>query len=625
MIEDFENDQETTSKLFLKSEFIDDVVKNVSKLNTIKSKNNICSLLEEALAELSSDRQDSTSDGEDNLNIKDLDVNQVWALIENYSKIFLKDSKNLNEKKYGSILNELKEYNEKDNILKNKRKRSVNEDEDEENLDDEDINEYEDFDLNNPEKIDEDNLSNEDNEEEEKIILKSKDKPKKSSKKQKDNFFSFEEMNKFADEGEVEMKYNKDDDNGNSTSKKKKGDDQDDLDEDINEEDEIPDDDLEMKEYKYEDFFDAADGKKKKNKNGDNDGDSEIAEEYDDEEIENNVFDIENKLMKNKKEEVKEEYQFMNKDLNVQIEEIEAKMMSKKDWNLKGEATSRERPKGSLLENFLDFEVSVKPPPIPTPEYADTIENLIKLRIKEDLYDDPVRKPQIEMNKKNSNFEINFEKDKKGLAEIYEDDYAKDVLKISSETDGQAVKNEIEEMCGKLYGIFDKLTNNNFISGNRNTEMKIITNVPAVQLEEISNYVTDNNLNTKSAHELYSMKDAELKTRDELTREERKTGHKNWKRNVRNKLREKVRNQKLNSLSKIADSKFEAKLMMKRDNDKINKKNVKNSELKSSKFFSNLQNIASDDLDKKKMKGEKRNKVELENDYGNKKAKTFKI
>jgi len=180
-------------------------------------------------------------------------------------------------------------------------------------------------------------------------------------------------------------------------------------------------------------------------------------------------------------------------------------------------------------------------------------------------------------------------------------------------------------MCGKLYSIFDKLTNNNFISGNRNTEMKIITNVPAVRLEEISNYVTDNKTNTKSAHEIFSSKDAEFKTRDELTREERKTSHKNWKRNVRNKLREKAKNQKLNSLSKVADSKFEAKLMMKRENDKNLKANVKNSELKSSKFFSNLQTIASNDTEKKKMKGEKRNRIDNENEVGLKKAKNYKI
>ena len=568
------------------------------------------SLLEVALNELSGEYADSTSENEDQLTLKDLDDNQVWALIENYSRNCLKEIKSYHDKKFETVLTELKKFNESNLGLNQKRKRSEPDEEEHEEGDDSD-KEYEDLDENN---MNVDDISDDENIDEEidKIPPKKEKNSKKIQKKGKDNFFSFEDMNKFAEEGELEMNDDNLEDNG------KKGEDDE---EEFDDDEEIGEaENLDDKEFKYEDFFDSAEGKKKDEKQN-----SEVEEDLEDEDIENNIFDIESKLMKNIKEETKEKTKYQNKTLDSEIQEIESKMMAKKNWSMIGEATSKQRPKGSLLENFLDFEVSVKPPPIPTPEYADTIENLIKLRIKDDLYDDPVRKPQIDMNKKNSHSEMDFEKSKKGLADLYEDDYSKDVLKISSSTEGQAIKNEIEEMCGKLYGIFDKLTNNNFVSGNRNLEMKIITNVPAVQLEEISNYVTDNKLNTKSAHELFSIKDSEMKTREELTTEERKTGHKNWKRNVRNKLREKIKNKKFNALSKVADSKFEAKLMMKRDNDKNAKKNVKNSELKSSKFFSNLQNIASDDLDKKKMKSEKRNKTDLDGEFGNRKAKNYKI
>lgn len=431
MFEDFENEQATQSKLFLKSEFIDDVLKTASKLNTVKTKNSICSLLELALSEISGDKDEN----EDCLNLKELDSNQVWALVENYARNSLNELRSFNDaKKSVMILDELKKFNQKDKMLLNKRERSdmddmndmddIEDDQDEEENDNDD--EYEDAPLGQNEN---DILSDDEEEMGEEIIpvpekknSSKESKEKKSNRKQKDNFFSFEEMNKFADEGELEMNYNNDE----IEQKPKKANDLSD--------DEIIDDEMENKEFKYEDFFDSVDGKKQKNSKNLDDDDQESGIEYDDEELEDNIFDIENKLMKNKKEEIKQEYKFINKDLNTEIEEIESKMMSKKDWNMKGEATGKERPKASLLENFLDFEVSVKPPPIPTPEYADTLENLIKLRIKEDLFDDPVRKPQIEMNKKNSNFELNFEKDKKGLADIYEEDYAKDVLKITSES-----------------------------------------------------------------------------------------------------------------------------------------------------------------------------------------------
>jgi U3 small nucleolar RNA-associated protein MPP10 len=290
------------------------------------------------------------------------------------------------------------------------------------------------------------------------------------------------------------------------------------------------------------------------------------------------------------------------------IEETEKKMMSDKQWHMRGEITAKQRPKGSLLENFLDFDVSVKPPPIPTKDYTDNIEKVIKLRVKEDLFDDPVRSLAINLNNKGNNYsnELKFDKDKKGLAEVYEDEYKENVMKIT-DTDGNAAKKEIDELCSKIYTIFDKLTNNNFVSGNRNTEMKVITNVPSIKLEEISNYVTDNKASSQSANELFNKKDIDTKSKNEMTKEEKKTSHQHWKRNIRNRLREKIKNTKLNSLAKTVNSKFEAKMIMKGEKDKKSKKNIKSKELKSSKFFANLQNVVGEDLDKKNKKEENKN------------------
>jgi len=206
-------------------------------------------------------------------------------------------------------------------------------------------------------------------------------------------------------------------------------------------------------------------------------------------------------------------------------------MMGNKEWHMKGEITSKQRPKGSLLENFLEHEVTIKPPPIPSLEYSETLEKLIKMRIKDELFDDPVRKAVINLNKKTEKgeFELNFQKDKKGLSELYEEEYNSKVLKVKSEGESSAVKKEIDDLVSKIYNIFDKLTNNNFISGNRNSEMKVITNIPSIQLEEVSNYVTDNKSKAKSAGENFNIKDSQVKTRDEFTSEEKKTSHNNWK------------------------------------------------------------------------------------------------
>jgi hypothetical protein len=148
--------------------------------------------------------------------------------------------------------------------------------------------------------------------------------------------------------------------------------------------------------------------------------------------------------------------------------------------------------------------------------------------------------------------------------------------------------------------------------------------MPSIQIEDISNYVTDNKTTAKSAKEMFNLKDVNLISKDELTKEDRQQSHSKWKRNVRTKLREKQRNHKLKEISKTVDSKFEAKMKMKQIKDKNIKKNVKNSELKSSKFFSNLQSISADDQ-MKKSKKKMRTENQPESNTDNLNAKKFKL
>ena len=57
-----------------------------------------------------------------------------------------------------------------------------------------------------------------------------------------------------------------------------------------------------------------------------------------------------------------------------------------------GEATAQSRPVGSLLETVLDFNTATKLPPTITQERSSNIEAMIKQRILDELFDDPVRK-----------------------------------------------------------------------------------------------------------------------------------------------------------------------------------------------------------------------------------------
>lgn len=69
--------------------------------------------------------------------------------------------------------------------------------------------------------------------------------------------------------------------------------------------------------------------------------------------------------------------------LSKQIAELEAQSVAKKDWTMKGEASARDRPQNSLLEQDLDFEHIAKIVPAVTEEKSMGLEDLIKRRILE--------------------------------------------------------------------------------------------------------------------------------------------------------------------------------------------------------------------------------------------------
>ena len=103
--------------------------------------------------------------------------------------------------------------------------------------------------------------------------------------------------------------------------------------------------------------------------------------------------------------------------------------ISKKGWQLLGEANANARPVNSLLAEHLDFNTASKLPPVITQEKSTSIEALIKQRIMDELFDDPVRK-YIKGGKKDNDDDLfDFTKSKKGLGELYEDEYRKKMLK----------------------------------------------------------------------------------------------------------------------------------------------------------------------------------------------------
>ncbi len=108
--------------------------------------------------------------------------------------------------------------------------------------------------------------------------------------------------------------------------------------------------------------------------------------------------------------------------LQRQIAELEEVNVGQKPWQLLGEVTGTKRPVGSLLELDLDHERAGKLPPVVTPEVTATLEDLVRRRIREQSFDDPVRQVLDEGKKWKPPAKLSDEKSKQSLSELYEQD-----------------------------------------------------------------------------------------------------------------------------------------------------------------------------------------------------------
>lgn len=119
---------------------------------------------------------------------------------------------------------------------------------------------------------------------------------------------------------------------------------------------------------------------------------------------------------------VKSTFEKQQARLRRTIASLEEENISEKPWMLRGEVTAQARPTNSLLEQDIDFEHGLRAAPIITEEVTETLENLIKQRVKDAAWDDVERKvaPKAVPVKKLP--ELETEKSKKSLSQVYEDE-----------------------------------------------------------------------------------------------------------------------------------------------------------------------------------------------------------
>ncbi|OQU89837.1 hypothetical protein SORBI_3002G279800 [Sorghum bicolor] len=349
-----------------------------------------------------------------------------------------------------------------------------------------------------------------------------------------DKFLKIDELTEFLEKGEEE-EYG-----GGAKRREKKAaknwmvesdaeDDDEDEDEDQLDLEDFEDDDEEGEagggDIRYKDFFEKGHNKQVKKRDGSTKKvqfkDDEAHEsEFDDSENDDGNVEPEQGLSTHEKERLK---------MRAKIEQMEKASLEPSTWTMQGEVTASKRPKNSALEVDLDFEHNVRPAPVITEEVTASLEEMIKKRITESHFDDVEKPLMLPSKAPKEHKEVDETKSKKGLAELYEDDYAQKAgiapapLSISDELKKEA-NTLFKRICLKL----DALSHFHFAPKPVIEDMSVQANVPALAMEEIAP-VAVSDAAMLAPEEIFEGK-GDVKEEGELTQAERKRRRANKKR-----------------------------------------------------------------------------------------------
>ncbi|XP_062439588.1 U3 small nucleolar ribonucleoprotein protein MPP10 isoform X2 [Rhea pennata] len=314
--------------------------------------------------------------------------------------------------------------------------------------------------------------------------------------------------------------------------------------------------------------------------------------------------------------EIKSSFEKRQEKMSAKIRSLEEELLEEKPWQLKGEISGQKRPENSLLEETLLFDHAVRMPPVITEETTLQLEDIIKQRILDQAWDDvvPKEKPKEEAFEYKKRITLDHEKSKLSLAEIYEQEYLK-LHQQKTEEEENPEHKEIQEMMDSLFLKLDALCNFHFTPKPPVPEVKIVSNLPALSMEEVAPVAVSDAALLAPEEIKEKNKAGDIKADAEKTSTDKKRDRRKKKLRKRMKLREKERRQKLlekmkpeqgTKLSKKAAA-AKLKKLAKEGKASLLKDEGKDKVLKSSQaFFSQLQDQVKMQIkDAKKIKKKK--------------------
>lgn len=168
-----------------------------------------------------------------------------------------------------------------------------------------------------------------------------------------------------------------------------------------------------------------------------------------------------------------------------EIRRLERENVEKKKWTLAGEVKAKQRPQNALLEEDLDFERVSKPVPVITTEVTSSLEDMIKNRILQGQFDDlPRRRPDDEPIIRRGRIEIDDEKSKVGLADVYENELTgADATKKNEKLEKE--HKEISALFKDVMHKLDALSSWHYTPKPPSLEVSVVGDVAAIAMEDV--------------------------------------------------------------------------------------------------------------------------------------------
>ncbi|XP_072258389.1 U3 small nucleolar ribonucleoprotein protein MPP10 [Pyxicephalus adspersus] len=285
--------------------------------------------------------------------------------------------------------------------------------------------------------------------------------------------------------------------------------------------------------------------------------------------------------------------------MSEKIQTLQKQMLEEKSWQLSGEVTAQKRPENSLLSESLVFDHASRTAPTVTEETTLQLEDIIKQRIKDQVWDDVVRKekPKEDAFEYKKKLTLDHDKSKQSLAEIYEQEYLKlNQKKVEEEENPKHV--EIQKFMDSLFLKLDALSNFHFTPKPPVPEIKVVSNLPAISMEEVAPVGVSEATLLAPEEVKEKNKAGDIKTNAEKTSTDKKRERRQKKALKRFKIKEKEQRQRLIEKQRAEKGKKQTKEAAEANLKKLTKEGKatmlkdegKDKALKSSQaFFSQLQ------------------------------------